>query len=508
MARVNRLDIGGLKKPKVTSQGFLEVEGYASRVGIFRYLNKDGTERLELRTPEEVFKAKALTGYAHAPLTNGHPSKKVTPKNAKAVSVGHVMDSAWKDGDHVAVKTLITDSAAIEAVKKGKRGLSTGYEVDLVEEPGVHPIYGRYDAMQTNLEINHLAIEDFPRAGTTAKLRMDSMERGDAMMLSEDVSVTTAVEGHQHMISRKGYDGSIKTSGSTGYATIEGADREHTHDWFLNDDGTITITENAGHSHDLEEDNSDEELSNTDRRNPAPTRGRPMKTEKEQKNDGGKPAAAPKPAVAPQVEADALATAANEIKIARARADAAESRLAAAETRADRAEGEVVGLKAKLAEAESERTDAAAFEAKEERIRELEEEVELEKKRADAAEDPKRFSEAVASRTALLKRAEPLIGSERLDGCSDLEIMLECLTKVGRTDCAGKSEEFVKGVFETVIGQRATTQRQIDKLIAAGAVNAQTRADSAQSNTGVGTSPREQYLERQRKGSITATKGA
>src|SRR4026207_69959 len=52
--RAIRFDIGMLRSPKVTPQGFLKVDGSASRPGVFLYQNPDGSERRELRLPEEV----------------------------------------------------------------------------------------------------------------------------------------------------------------------------------------------------------------------------------------------------------------------------------------------------------------------------------------------------------------------------------------------------------------------------------------------------------------------
>jgi hypothetical protein len=162
-----------LRRPERTPQGFLRVEGYASRCGVFEYLNEDGTTRRELRLPEEVFAPAAMTGFETAILTDGHPSAMVTTENVKRVDVGHVIGAARRDGDHVATSILITDPNVIAKVELGDTGLSVGYGVDLDETPGVHPVYGRYDAIQRNLVINHLAVAVTPRAGDTARIRMD-----------------------------------------------------------------------------------------------------------------------------------------------------------------------------------------------------------------------------------------------------------------------------------------------------------------------------------------------
>jgi len=190
--RVFRIDAGMLRSPTRTPQGFLRVDGYAGRVGVYPYVNEDGTTRLELRLPEEVFRADALASFEGAPLTDGHPTVPVSAKNVRQLEVGTVTGPARQDGEHVAVATMFKDPTAIAKVESGKRQLSPGYTLDLDETPGVHPLYGRYDAIQRNITINHLALVDQARGGSSVKLRMDgadiavahieeSSSRGDGM---------------------------------------------------------------------------------------------------------------------------------------------------------------------------------------------------------------------------------------------------------------------------------------------------------------------------------------
>jgi uncharacterized protein len=173
VARAFRIDAGTLRSPVRTPQGFLRADGYASRIGVFEYRNADGSIRRELRLPEEVFRADALGGFEGAPLTDGHPPEMVTAKNVKRYEVGTVTAPARRDGDYVATTIVIKDASVIAKLERGDTGLSVGYEVDLDETPGTHPQFGRYDAIQRNLVINHLAVGVVPRAGATARVRMD-----------------------------------------------------------------------------------------------------------------------------------------------------------------------------------------------------------------------------------------------------------------------------------------------------------------------------------------------
>ncbi len=177
MGREVRLDVGGqLRAPRKTPQGFLRVDGHATRVGVFDYLNPDGSVRRELRLPEEVFRADSLASYDGAPFTDRHPPALVSSKNARAVTVGTVLGAGRQDGDHVLTEFSITDAETIAKMEGGVRSLSVGYTVDLEAKAGTHPTYGRYDAIQRNIVVNHVALVENPRAGETARVRMDALD--------------------------------------------------------------------------------------------------------------------------------------------------------------------------------------------------------------------------------------------------------------------------------------------------------------------------------------------
>ena len=173
--RYDRYERGGLRRPSKTPQGFLRVDGIASRSGVFEYPNDDGSIRRELRLDEEVFAPKALDGYEGAPLTDGHPPVPITTANVKQYEVGTVTSPARRDGSFVATSIVIKDPKVISKVERGDTGLSAGYAIDLDETPGNHPVFGRYDAIQRNIVINHLAVGVQPRAGNAARIRMDGV---------------------------------------------------------------------------------------------------------------------------------------------------------------------------------------------------------------------------------------------------------------------------------------------------------------------------------------------
>lgn len=177
MARVQRFDLGTLSTPRETPQGFLIVDGYASRVGTYDYAGPDGSIRKERRLPADVFDPASLQTFMGAPFTDDHPLEFVTLENAEGIQVGTVLLPGAQDGDFVKVTCVITDAETIQAMRDGKRELSVGYTVEHDETPGVDPTYGPYDATQRNIVINHLALVDEGRAGPIAAVRMDGRNR-------------------------------------------------------------------------------------------------------------------------------------------------------------------------------------------------------------------------------------------------------------------------------------------------------------------------------------------
>ena len=180
--RVLRIDLdaenGTLAPPKQLPTGSWVIEGYATRAGVFRYLEPDGTPRLEYRSPEEV--EKSASNLVHRVLTNRHPDGRVTPKNANALQQGVVLDATWEpEGQRIKVSCLVTTEELLESIGAGRRELSCGYEAEVVPESGVSPTGEPYTHVQRDIQHNHLAVVDAGRAGPTCALRLDA--QGDAI---------------------------------------------------------------------------------------------------------------------------------------------------------------------------------------------------------------------------------------------------------------------------------------------------------------------------------------
>lgn len=212
MAR--RFDRGEFRKPVRQDDGFLMAEGLLTRVGVFGYREDDGSTRKELRLPEEVFHPDSLASLQAKPVTNGHPPEKVTSKNARNLSVGHLGTDAREDGEFIRGTVMITDEATVAEVEASeKRELSCGYDCRLDRTPGIHPTYGAYDAIQRDIRHNHVALVAIGRAGQDARLHLDA---GDAVMVDASPSpsnpthartdsmdtTTICIDGVDHQISK------------------------------------------------------------------------------------------------------------------------------------------------------------------------------------------------------------------------------------------------------------------------------------------------------------------
>lgn len=187
-----------LSGTRKTEDGFLVAEARVARTGIQVYQGKDfGRDDLgEIRVyrpEEEVFAKDALHGFAHRPVTVGHPAEMVDADNWKEHAVGQTGDEVARDGEFVRVPMVIMDAAAIKSVEAGTRELSMGYALDLEFKDGIAPNGEPYDAIQRNLRMNHLAIVANARGGS--ELKIGDGNRKETTMADPIKTRTVLVDG-------------------------------------------------------------------------------------------------------------------------------------------------------------------------------------------------------------------------------------------------------------------------------------------------------------------------
>lgn len=199
----DRVSVG---KPRRTADGYLVADAKVARTGIQEYLGTElGRPDMPIvrvyRPPEEVFARDAMQTYAFRPMTLEHPSRMVDASNWRAVAVGQTGGDVVRDGECVSVPLVLMDADAIKAWESGKRELSMGYTSEILFDAGTTPAGEPYDAVQTMLRMNHLALVDRARGGA-------------ALRIGDSSHIATAIKWLKIAIARheRHMDGSESTS--------------------------------------------------------------------------------------------------------------------------------------------------------------------------------------------------------------------------------------------------------------------------------------------------------
>jgi len=173
--RSDRWENYPLENFKRTDEGYLTGEAIVTNIGVFRYMNYDGTFRYELRTREEVFSEETIKSLKGKPVTNDHPTVIVDSSNVGSLAKGFTGSNVRADPLYLAVDMTIMDAGLVNEVLAGKRAISCGYSCDTVEESGVWCGIP-YTHVQKNIRMNHVAIVDTGRAGDEARINLDSKD--------------------------------------------------------------------------------------------------------------------------------------------------------------------------------------------------------------------------------------------------------------------------------------------------------------------------------------------
>lgn len=176
-----RLDASTLRE---LPSGAIAVQGQITHPGVFRYRNADGSPRYEYRPDSTVFAADAMASFEDQAVTIDHPKdargvpRKVSPETWQTDSVGHLRN-VRREANNVVADLVVHRADAIGAIKSGAlKELSCGYDVAMDEKAGVAPNGQKYDAVQTAIRGNHLALLPTGRArgGSDCMLRVDGDE--------------------------------------------------------------------------------------------------------------------------------------------------------------------------------------------------------------------------------------------------------------------------------------------------------------------------------------------
>ena len=168
-------DAATLTGARVTDEGYLVANVRTARIGTQDYRGSE-LDRPDLdtvtvyRDESDVFRKASLQTFGLLPVTDDHPADLVTADTARMVSVGTTNEEVLRDGEYLRIGIKLTDAATIRKVQDGKRELSVGYTSELVWGDGIAPDGTAYQARQTNIVGNHIAIVDAGRAGPLARI--------------------------------------------------------------------------------------------------------------------------------------------------------------------------------------------------------------------------------------------------------------------------------------------------------------------------------------------------
>ena len=185
LVSVIRFDSMPMPRAYFTPEGFLKDKPILTSCGIFEYTNPDGTVRRELRLPEDVFSPESLSSYRGKPVVITHEAGLIDKSNVAENQIGTILSEGERSGDDVRAEIIIHDTDAMKSA--GLKELSLGYNLDLDETPGVWNGQ-RYDAVQKNIRINHLALVREARAGEQARLNLDGCDRVNVLKGGKSMS--------------------------------------------------------------------------------------------------------------------------------------------------------------------------------------------------------------------------------------------------------------------------------------------------------------------------------
>lgn len=162
-----------LGKPETTQEGFLVVPVVIAQKMVLDY-PEYGTKEL---LGDEIFSEQYLKSCDGCPFVLEHPVDEngkptdVMPHNyeqyVKGVLIDPVVD---KENNRVLGKLKVWDSEVIKAIQSGElREVSQGYTCNVIDNSGQYD-GDRYDGVQANVVMNHLALVSAGRAGDAVKV--------------------------------------------------------------------------------------------------------------------------------------------------------------------------------------------------------------------------------------------------------------------------------------------------------------------------------------------------
>lgn len=159
LAVAYRSDTGRIIKYEDTDDGFLRLAMRFRKLGDLRYLQLDGTERVEQVTADELYNRKSLRTASLKPITYNHPEGgMVTPENARSLQRGMTGTTIIRDDPYAVIIGAVFDAEMIDAIKSRELpDVSSGYWSKTINQDGKW--------LQSEVRYNHFAGCKYGRAG-------------------------------------------------------------------------------------------------------------------------------------------------------------------------------------------------------------------------------------------------------------------------------------------------------------------------------------------------------
>jgi hypothetical protein len=198
------LDLNDATNVQITKEGFMVAVPRIARTGIQLYKGAemgidDDDAIIHVYRPEgEVFDWEAIRSLAFRPVTFDHPPEMVVAANWRKYAVGTLGGDFARDGQFIRFPMTIMDGEAVKAIKAGQAQLSVGYTSNIKWEDGTSPEGEPYDAIQTSIRANHVAVVGMARGGD--KLKIGDMALPEAvkkMSPQQQAAYKEAYAAHQ-----------------------------------------------------------------------------------------------------------------------------------------------------------------------------------------------------------------------------------------------------------------------------------------------------------------------
>lgn len=177
---IDATSLTGVKRHK---DGYIAGRVKAARTGVQLYTGAEmGWPEKDVvavyRPVDEVMRIDALGSFKGKPITDGHPTERVTADNWASLARGTVM-GVQRQGDTVALDITVSDAGLVGKLESGAaRELSAGYMANIDRTSGTAPDGTPYDAIQRDIYVDHLAVVPRGRAGSEFRIGDDAANWG------------------------------------------------------------------------------------------------------------------------------------------------------------------------------------------------------------------------------------------------------------------------------------------------------------------------------------------